>query len=183
MTEFFTQLSDLIQNNLGQVILILTTPVVGSVTIGMLIGFFTNLIKNRTAKKYTKPAIEKYNELKAEISALPGQFKEMLDEFNKNNLGKVRTTYVELQAEVEKAKQELYKDIANADDGITPKVEEIQTKVIEFKNADSENSNKNGSNLNENKESEEITEEEQENENQGNSVENTTEEEGLLWKY
>ena len=67
MTEFFTQLSDLIQNNLGQVILILTTPVVGSVTIGMLIGFFTNLIKNRTAKKYTKPALEKYAELKAEI--------------------------------------------------------------------------------------------------------------------
>ena len=104
----------------------------------------------------------------------------MLDEFNKNNLGKVRRTYVELQAEVEKAKQELYKDIANADDGITPKVEEIQTKVIEFKNADSENSNKNGSNLNESEEIEEITEEKQENENNGSSVENTTEEEGLL---
>ena len=180
MTEFFTQLSDLIQNNLGQVILILTTPVVGSVTIGMLFGFFTNLIKNRTAKKYTKPAIEKYNELEAKILALPNQFKEMLEEFNKDNLGKVRTTYVEIQAEIEKAKQELYKDIANADDGITPKVEEIQTKVIEFKNTDSENLNKNGLNLNESEKVEEIVEEVQENENKGNFVENTTEEEGLL---
>lgn len=180
MTEFFTQLSDLIQNNLGQVILILSTPIVGSVTLGMLIGFFTKLIGNHTAKKYTKPMADKYAELKDTLSKLPDQFKEMLDEFNKENLGQVRLTYAELQAEYEKAKRELCKDIANADDEITPKVEELRTQIIEFKNADALNSNKNEPNLNENEKNEEVVEETQENENKGNSVDDTTEDEELL---
>ena len=171
MTEFFTQLSDLIQNNLGQVILILTTPVVGSVTIGMLIGFFTNLIKNRTAKKYTKPAIEKYNELKAEISALPGQFKTMLEEFNKNNIGQVKLTYAELQAEYEKAKRELCNDIANENYTVAPK-------VIEFKNTVVQNLGKIAPD--ENEKVEEFAEEEQKTQAEGNSIENSNDDEGLL---
>lgn len=173
MTEFFTQLSDLIQNNLGQVILILTTPVVGSVTIGMLIGFFTNLIKNKTAKKYTKPAIEKYEQLKAEISALPEQLKGMLDEFNKANLEQVRVTYAELQAEYEKAKRELCNDIANEEDVIAPK-------VIEFKNTVVENLDKIAPKTNENEKVEEFVEEEQETQAEGNSIENSTDDEELL---
>ena len=173
MTEFFTQLSDLIQNNLGQVILILTTPVVGSVTIGMLIGFFTNLIKDRTAKKYTKPAIEKYNELKAEISALPGQFKAMLEEFNKNNIGQVKLTYAELQAEYEKAKRELCNDIANENDTVAPK-------VIEFKNTVVENLDKIAPKTDENEKVEEFAEEEQKTQAEGNSGENSNDDEGLL---
>lgn len=131
MTQFFTGLSDVLTNHLGEALLLLATPVIGSVTIGTLISFFINLIRHKTAKKYTEPVLKKYEELKGTVLGTFEKFGEMFENYKTETTTEMKKVFSELTNELENAKRKVCEDIVNQDDEFTPQLEQTIKTTIE----------------------------------------------------
>ena len=116
MSEQMTYVFDFIRENWAKVLLIITTPIVGGISIWQLLMFFVNLVKDNTAKKYFKPSSAKYKKKKKEFEAMQESFKIMLAEFKAENTNNIKTVIAEFMASYEETKRLIYNDIVNVDD-------------------------------------------------------------------
>ena len=130
MSDTMISLYEFFQANWAKLLLIITTPIVGGISIWQLLMFFVNLVKNNTAKKYFKPLSAKYDEIKAEFENMQISFKEMINEFRAENTENIKVVIADFMAEYENTKKLIYKDIVNTDDTLKELNEERSAIVV-----------------------------------------------------
>lgn len=130
MSDTMISLYEFFQANWAKLLLIITTPIVGGISIWQLLMFFVNLVKNNTAKKYFKPLSTKYAEIKAEFEKMQDSFKTMIAEFKAENADNIKAVIADFMASYENTKKLIYNDIINADDTLKELNEETSTIVV-----------------------------------------------------
>lgn len=130
MSDTMISLYEFFQENWVKLLLIITTPIVGGISIWQLLMFFVNLVKNNTAKKYFKPLSAKYDEIKAEFENMQISFKEMINEFRAENTQNIKVVIADFMATYENTKKSIYNDIINTDDTLKELNAETSTTVV-----------------------------------------------------
>lgn len=130
MSDTMISLYEFFQANWAKLLLIITTPIVGGISIWQLLMFFVNLVKNNTAKKYFKPLSAKYAEIKTEFEKMQASFKEMINEFKTENTENIKVVIADFMATYENTKKLIYNDIINADDTLKELNEETSTTIV-----------------------------------------------------
>lgn len=132
MSEIMISLYEFFQENWAKLLLIITTPIVGGISIWQLLMFFVNLVKNNTAKKYFKPLSAKYDEIKTEFEKMQDSFKEMIAEFKAENTNNIKTVIANFVASYENTKKQIYQDIINNDDNLACQIADSKETVVEL---------------------------------------------------
>ena len=130
MSNTMISLYEFFQENWAKLLLIITTPIVGGISIWQLLMFFVNLVKNNTAKKYFKPLSAKYDEIKVEFEKMQDSFKTMIAEFKAENTDNIKAVIADFMASYENTNKLIYNDIINSDDTLKELNEETTTTVI-----------------------------------------------------
>lgn len=125
--EWITQFADVLRDNWAKVLLWITAPVVGGVSLWQLFSFLVGLIKNHTAKKYTKPLKNEFSELKKSIEQFKIDVSNILAEKVEEYSKQLMAQFNELADKTQARKQEIYEEII----GI-PNTPEVIEKKIEM---------------------------------------------------
>lgn len=78
--EWVTQATDFVSQNWDKILLWITAPVVSGLSVWQLFKLVITIVRNFTAKRYSKPLEAKYNELKAQIDNFVNQVNELFKE-------------------------------------------------------------------------------------------------------
>ena len=123
--EWITQFADVLRDNWAKVLLWITAPVVGGVSLWQLFSFLVGLIKNHTAKKYTKPLKNEFNELKKSIEQFKTDVSNILAEKVEEYSKQLMAQFNELADKTQARKQQIYEEII----GIPSTPEVIEKKI------------------------------------------------------
>lgn len=150
--EWVTQATDFVSQNWDKILLWVTTPVVSGLSVWQLFKLIITIIRNFTAKRYSKPLEAKYNELKAQIDNFVNQVNELFKEEVKQFSLDMQEQFNNVMLNYTNQKQAIYDKLVL---GKVIKKEEIPEEKIVLV----ENTTKNTPNLNETEKVEEIIEE------------------------
>lgn len=136
--EWLTQFADILRDNWAKVLLWVTAPVVGGISVWQIFSFIVSCVKNRTAKKYIEPLKAEFNDLKQSVEQFKGDVASILAEKVDEYSNKLVVQFNELAEKMQARKQEIYEEIVgipSTPEVVEQKIESVtKTNETEFDN-------------------------------------------------
>ena len=126
--EWLDSLQDLLLNYWDKILLYFSMIPAGAL-VWKVGNIFVSLIKNWTAKKYTKKQQEYTERLASEINGLKGFLQDTIKEEVRNYVMVVKDTFNELQEKTQENKQKIYEKIFEKKMNVQEIVQEIKEDV------------------------------------------------------
>lgn len=127
--DWLNQFADILRDNWAKVLLILSTPVVGGLTVWQLGKIVVKAIQNGTAKKYTAKQKEYRDEVVQTINGLKEFIAQQVKEEVKESTEKIAQTFNDLQLKTQETKQAIYEKIFDTKMEIKEITQEIKADV------------------------------------------------------
>lgn len=113
--------------NLDRLFLYIGGSALGGISLWKLLSIFNALVKNYTARKYTKKTKEYTERLENTINSMKDFVRDTIKEEVKNYADTIKTGFNELQEKSQATKQKIYNEIFNKKEEVIEIVQDINT--------------------------------------------------------